>query len=86
MIRHKMDYAVAEAYLRKLLKLVPAHSAGALQLARVLADVHFARANAVATPESEAVMEEICALYERSIATNKEVCLSAAFAGRPLHV
>lgn len=73
MQRHKLDYSGAEAYLRKLLKLSPTHNAGTLQLARLLADVHFCRANAVSTPETEAVMDEICSLYEKCIAGNKEV-------------
>lgn len=71
--RHKLDYAGAEAHLRKLLKLSPNHNAGMLQLARLLPDVHFARINAVASMEAEAVMDEICSLYERCIAGNKEV-------------
>ena len=68
-----MDYVAAEKLLRSLLKQSPAHSAGMLQLARLLADVHFARSTVVNTPEVEAVMNEICGLYERSIAITKEV-------------
>jgi hypothetical protein len=69
-----MDYTGAEAMLRKLLKLTPAHSAGTLQLARLLAEVHFSRAaGPPGTPQLDAVMEEVCGLYEKSIASNKEV-------------
>ena len=68
-----MDYTGAEAYLRKLLKQSPSHNAGTLQLARLLADVHCSRASAVASTETEAVMDEICSLYEKCIAGNKEV-------------
>jgi hypothetical protein len=69
-----MDYSGAEAMLRKLLKLAPSHSAGTLQLARLLAEVHFGRATgSPGTPQLEAVMDEVCGLYEKSIASNKEV-------------
>lgn len=68
-----MDFVAAEAYLRKLLKLSPAHNAGTLQLARLLSEVHFSRANATATPELEAAMDEICDLFEKSIAATKDV-------------
>lgn len=75
--RHKLDYTAAEVMLRKLLKQVPNHSAGTLQLARLLADVHFGRATSTTNPESEPVMDEICMLYEKSIASNKEVAMSS---------
>lgn len=42
-------------------------------MARVLVDVHFSRASVADTPEKETILDEICALYEKSIATNKEV-------------
>jgi hypothetical protein len=44
-----------------------------LQLARVLNDIHFARSNVLLTAELEAVMDEICQYYEKSIAAAKEV-------------
>jgi len=68
-----MDFVAAEAYLRKLLKLSPAHNAGTLQLARLLSEVHFSRANVAVTPELEATMDEICDLFEKSIAATKDV-------------
>ena len=64
---------MAESMFRKLLKLYPAHAAGTLQLARLLVDLHFARAGVVETEESEKIVSEICSLYERSVASNKEV-------------
>lgn len=60
---------------RNLLKLHPSHAAGTLQLARLLVDVHFSRTGVVETEESEKIMSEICSLYERSVASNKEVRL-----------
>lgn len=71
--RHKMDFVGAEAYLRRLLRLSPAHNAGTLQLARLLSEIHFSRANITATPELEAVMDEISELFEKSIAVTKDV-------------
>lgn len=68
-----MDFVAAEAYLRKLLKLSPVHNAGTLQLARLLSEVHFSRANVTVTPELEATMDEICTLFEKSIAATKDV-------------
>ena len=70
-----MDYTNAEALLRRLLKLSPAHTAGILQLARLLADVHFSRAKITETADNEKILDEICSLYERSVAANKEVLL-----------
>lgn len=70
-----MDFVGAEAYLRKLLKLSPAHNAGTLQLARLLSEVHFSRANVAMTPELEATMDEICTLFEKSIAATKDVSI-----------
>lgn len=68
-----MDYSAAEAHLRKLLKQSPSHNAGTLQLARLLSEVHFSRSNLTMTPELEATMDEICALFEKSIAATKDV-------------
>lgn len=68
-----MDYAAAEKHLRNLLALSPSHNAGTLQLARLLSEVHFSRANIAVTPEMEEVMDQICTLFEKSIAATKDV-------------
>lgn len=81
--RHKANFTAGEALLRSLLEISPEHSAGELQLARLLCEKYHTRFVAkevaagvsggdIAKIDSTGILQEGFDMYEKSILNSKE--------------
>ena len=80
--RYKFDLDAAEQMLRRLLKKAPQHSAGTLQMARLLSE-KYSKKQAVGSGEQQSaqmiiLFDDMCSFYERALPLLTEVRAESA--------